>query len=490
MDARSIRWPAGRPPAVICPDLARPHLIGSAGAGMAPLGELLVASGRRVTGSDLRDAGHDPANLAGASAVVVSSAIPDSNPELQAAYAAGLAVVHRAQALDLLLGHHYLVGVTGTHGKTSTTAMLAHIALATGTDPTYAIGARLLGDGTRSRLGDGKFAIAEVDESDRSHLLVHPQLAIVTNIEHDHVEQYDDLPDVIEAMERFAQGIAAGGTIVINTADPGAAVLADRLRIADLASLTVVTVGTSPDDDLRIVSTTPTDSGGATVLTLQVGAISGVTACGPLLVTVPVPGRHQAVNAALAIAAAIEMGIGAEAAAEAIASYEGVDRRLSVTGMTRGIPIWDSYAHHPTEITADLQALREIAQTRGGRLLVAVQPCGLARLDAYRTRIARALEAADQIVILPVHTGTTTGTAADTGAAAPDGADVAAEASHALAAAISKPGRVHYTDDPDDAAELLARAARRGDVLVTMGGPAASHVGPLAEQQLARLIAV
>lgn len=450
------------------PDLSRPHFTGIGGMSMSGLALICAARGARVTGSDIDPArlaelaaagcpvqtGHGVPPPADATCVVWSTAIADDNPELAAARTAGIPVVHRAQALQALADGRTFVAVSGTHGKSSTTGMLATIFARLGGDPSYALGAELADTRDSARHGSGPVFIAEADESDRSFLWLKPDVAVILNVTDDHPENYSGLADHIDAYTGFAGGITPGGALVINVDDPGAAEVATRVR-GSRPDLRIVTVGTAPGADWRITAVTCRGMSSETALSTPGG--QQVTAY------LPVPGRHMAGNAVAAIAAAVGAGAPAPVAGavHALGSFGGVRGRLTLRTDRAGVFVIDSFAHHPVEIAADLAAARVIAGD-DGQVLAVYQPRGYGRTLAYAAPVASELAAADLVVLLDIHapawepnTGVTSQFIADAGA-----------------------GQVA---SPGDAVTMVTEAARHGDVVLVMGS------GPLAEQVCAAL---
>jgi len=460
--------------ATVPPAMDRPHFIGIGGAGMSGIAKILAQRGARVSGSDARDSetagalralgvtvhlGHDAAHLApDATAVVVSSAIRTENPELAAARERGIPVVHRSDALAALMAGTRPIAVAGTHGKTTTTSMLAVALTALGLEPSYAIGGDLDAPGSNAHHGSGEIFVAEADESDRSFHTYSPEVAVVLNVELDHHANYASLEEIYDSFETFVGKIRPGGTLVVNGDQPGAVELASRVR--DIGALNIVTVGESEGSDVRITRINPRG------LTSEVTVVLD----GRMLTfTVSVPGRHYAHNAVAALAAGIAMGVPARNLAAALAKYTGVKRRLQLKGEAAGVQVIDSYAHHPTEMAADLEAIRAAAD--GGRVLVVFQPHLFSRTRELGTEMGGALALADASVVLDVYParedpipGVTSELVVDAARAA--GADVVAE--HDKAAV------------PD----AVAGMAKPGDLVLTMGAGDVTDLGPLI---LARL---
>jgi UDP-N-acetylmuramate--alanine ligase len=456
------------------PALDRPHFIGIGGAGMSGIAKILAQRGAQVAGSDARDSetaealralgvtvhlGHDAAHLApDATAVVVSSAIRAENPELAAARERGIPVVHRSDALAALMDGTRPIAVAGTHGKTTTTSMLAVALTALGLEPSYAIGGDLDAPGSNAHHGAGEVFVAEADESDRSFHTYSPEVAVILNVELDHHANYASLEEIYDSFETFVGKIRPGGTLVISADQSGAVELTSRVR--DIGSLNIVTVGESEHADVRITRIK------ARGLTSEVTVVLD----GRMLTfTVSVPGRHYAHNAVAALAAGIAIGSPARNLASSLAKYTGVKRRLQLKGEAAGVQVIDSYAHHPTEMAADLEAIRAAAD--GGRVLVVFQPHLFSRTRELGAEMGGALALADSSVVLDIYParedpvpGVTSELVIDAARAA--GADVVAE------------------HDKAAVPEAVAGMAKPGDLVLTMGAGDVTDLGPLI---LARL---
>ncbi|MEK2491807.1 UDP-N-acetylmuramate--L-alanine ligase [Kitasatospora purpeofusca] len=453
-----------------------PHFIGIGGAGMSGLAKILAVRGASVSGSDSKESetvlalralgaavhiGHAAEHVPdGASSIVVSSAIRADNPELVAARERGIPVVHRSDALAALMGGRRALAVAGTHGKTTTTSMLAVALGELGLDPSYAIGGDLDAPGSNAHHGTGEIFVAEADESDRSFHKYAPEVAIVLNVELDHHANYASIDEIHESFETFVARITPGGTLVVSADHDGAREL--TARVAAREGLNVVTVGASEDADLRVLSVV------AHGMTSEVTVLLDGEELG---FTVSVPGRHYAHNAVAALAAGIALGVPAADLAKALGAYTGVRRRLQLKGEAGGVQVIDSYAHHPTEMTADLEAIREATE---GRVLVVFQPHLFSRTQQLAEEMGAALALADASVVLDIYParedpipGVTSELILD--AARRAGAEVTAE--HDFAAAPA----------------LLAGLARPGDLLLTMGAGDVTNLGPEILRHLANV---
>ncbi|WP_431037670.1 UDP-N-acetylmuramate--L-alanine ligase [Streptomyces sp. P6-2-1] len=456
------------------PALDRPHFIGIGGAGMSGIARILAQRGASVAGSDAKDSataaslralgatvhiGHDAAHLAeGTSAVVVSSAIRADNPELVRAEELGIPVVHRSDALAALMAGTRPLAIAGTHGKTTTTSMLAVSLSALGLDPSYAIGGDLDAPGSNAHHGTGEIFVAEADESDRSFHTYAPEVAVVLNVELDHHANYASIEEIYESFETFVGKIVPGGTLVISADHEGARELTRRVR--DRADLKVVTYGSAEDADVRVLKVTPR------------GLTSEVTVSldGKLLTfTVSVPGSHYAHNAVAALVAGVALGVPVHNLASAVRGYTGVKRRLQLKGEAEGVQVVDSYAHHPTEMAADLEAMRGAVE---GRILVVFQPHLYSRTQELGKEMGQALALADSSLVLDIYParedpieGVTSELIIAAGRAA--GADVSP---------------LHAKDE---AAEAVAGMAKPGDLVLTMGAGDVTDLGPAILDRLA-----
>ncbi|MFF3216694.1 UDP-N-acetylmuramate--L-alanine ligase [Streptomyces sp. NPDC002886] len=448
--------------------MERPHFIGIGGAGMSGIAKILAQRGAKVAGSDARDSetaqalrahgatvhiGHAAGHLADdATCVVVSSAIRADNPELARAAELGIPVVHRSDALAGLMDGLRPIAVAGTHGKTTTTSMLAVSLSALGLDPSYAIGGDLDAPGSNAHHGEGDIFVAEADESDRSFHKYTPQVAIILNAELDHHANYASMDEIYESFETFVGKIPAGGTLVIAHAQAGAAEIAGR--VSGNPDLMIVTYGEEPTADVQITKITPRG------LTSEVTVVID----GRMLTfTVSVPGRHYAHNAVAALAAGVALGIPAHNLASALGKYTGVKRRLQLKGEAAGVQVIDSYAHHPTEMTADLEAIRGAAGD--SRILVVFQPHLFSRTQELGKEMGQALALADASVVLdiyPAREDPIPGITSEiiVAAARAAGADVTPEHSK------------------EAVADVIAGMAKPGDLVLTMGAGDVTDLGP------------
>ncbi len=482
--------------------LGRVHFIGIGGAGMSAIARILLARGVEVSGSDGKDSaglrelealgatvhvGHAAGAVDGADTVVVSSAIRASNPERAAARAAGLRVLHRSQALAAAMAADRVVAVAGTHGKTTTTSMITVLLRGAGLDPSFAIGGTVPALGVNAANGSSDIFVAEADESDGSFLNYRPQIAVVTNVEPDHLDHYGTAEAVYESFDRFAALLPPGGLLVACADDDGALALAQR---AQAAGTRVVLYGHSDSADLQLsaaMSSAGTGTSSSVLIRQQPDAdraqptpsgpqLSGrAPAAGPVAgsartaLEVPlelqVPGTHNALNAVAAIAVALELGIEPAAAVAAVSEFTGAARRFELKGQGAGVYVYDDYAHHPTEVEAALKAARTVAGKH--RVHVLFQPHLFSRTREFAAAFARALELADNVAVLdiyPAREDPIPGVSSELITAAPGGSG-------------SPSGRVRYAPDAAAAVDSLAAAAEPGDIILTVGAGDVTQYG-------------
>ncbi|NHW48921.1 UDP-N-acetylmuramate--L-alanine ligase [Paenarthrobacter sp. MSM-2-10-13] len=381
--------------------LGRVHFIGIGGVGMSAVARIMVARGIPVSGSDVKDlpvmrdlavagariaVGYDAGNLGDAQTVVAGSAIRDDNPELVAARQTGLPVLHRSEALAATMAGHRVVTVAGTHGKSTTTSMVAVLLKEAGLDPSFAIGANVPALGVNAAHGESDIFVAEADESDGSFLNYRPLIAVVTNVEADHLDHYGTPEAVFASFDEFAALLPSNGVLLACADDAGALALAERTASKGITR--VLTYGTSSAADVRLH-----DGGPGDVSVALGGAVHGLE--------LQVPGRHNALNAAAAFAVAVELGVEPGAAAAALGHFTGASRRFEFKGQGRGVRVYDDYAHHPTEVRAALSAARSVAA--GKKVHVLFQPHLFSRTREFATEFAAALDLADTALILDIY---------------------------------------------------------------------------------------
>jgi UDP-N-acetylmuramate--alanine ligase len=450
-------------------DLGRVHFTGIGGAGMSGIARVMIARGVAVSGSDSAGGdllaslaalgadvhvGHAAANLVDADTVVVSSAIRPDNPEFAAARAQGLRVLHRAAALASVMLGRRGVAVAGTHGKTTTTSMITTALRHCGADPGYVIGGILTETGLGAEDGSGPLFVAEADESDGSFLMLSPEVAVVTCVEADHLDNYAGLAEIEDAFAAFARQIVPGGVLVACADDPGARSLA---AAAAALPVRVRTYGEADDADYRITSVTPLGMR----VGLEVAAPGGAP---PARLEVGVPGRHNALNAAAAYAAVLELGlpsVRAGQAASGLAAYRGARRRMEPKGEAGGVTVLDSYAHHPTELAADLRAARDVSS--GGRVIAVFQPHLFSRTRIFADQFGAALGLADEVFVLDVYAAREDPEPGVTGE---------------LVARAVPGGRAVFLPDRSAVPGTVADIARPGDLVLTMGAGDVTALGP------------
>ncbi|MEB3982342.1 UDP-N-acetylmuramate--L-alanine ligase [Mycobacterium sp. 663a-19] len=456
-------------------------MVGIGGAGMSGVARILLDRGGLVSGSDAKESrgihalrargaliriGHDASSLdllpGGATAVITThAAIPKTNPELVEARRRGIPVVLRPAVLARLMDGRTTLMVTGTHGKTTTTSMLIVVLQHCGLDPSFAVGGDLGEAGTNAHHGSGDFFVAEADESDGSLLEYTPNVAVVTNIETDHLDFYGSPDAYVGVFDAFVERLAPGGALVVCTDDPGAAALAERT--AELG-IRVLRYGSGPQPEHDLAGTLLSWEQQGT------GAVAHIQLAGephPRVMRLLVPGRHMALNALGALLAAIEIGAPADDVLDGLAGFEGVRRRFELVGTSGvgagSVRVFDDYAHHPTEISATLAAVRTVLEQSGdGRSLVVFQPHLYSRTKAFAAEFGRALDAADEVFVLDVYG------AREQPLAGVSGASVAEH--------VSAP--VRYLADFSAVAREVAEAAGPGDVIVTMGAGDVTLLGP------------
>jgi UDP-N-acetylmuramate--alanine ligase len=437
------------------------HFMGIAGAGMSALAELFVRRGVRVTGCDLTTAGtddlarlgisltagHDPSHTEQARAVVVTAAVRPNHPELERARSLGLAVIKRAEALGDLTRGRELVGVAGTHGKTTTTVMTADALAAAGRDPTALVGGRVSAWGGNLRPGGDRLYVVEADEYDRSFLTLDTTVAVVTNVEADHLDIYQDLKSIRAA---FAQFVRGARTVILCADDAGANTLPTR------PSSEIIRYGIDSDDARLLARDPRTVDGRFTFAVDYDGEPLGD-------VSLAVPGRHNALNALAAIASGLALGAPFEKMVPALARFAGVGRRFEHVGDAGGIRVIDDYAHHPTEIAATLAAARSAYPTR--RIVVAFQPHLYSRTRDFAREFGAALARSDLLFLTEIY-------------AAREQPIPGVTADLIVDAVKSAGGTLRWRGSRSDLAAALAQDVRDGDVVIVMGAGDITRTGP------------
>lgn len=436
------------------------HFVGIGGAGMSGIAEVVATLGFNVSGSDMRASkvterleaqdivvkiGHNAANIDGASVVVISSAVGEDNPEVVAAHAANIPVIPRAEMLAELMRFRYGIAIAGTHGKTTTTSLTASILAEAGLDPTFVIGGKLNSAGTNARLGDSQYLVAEADESDASFLLLQPMMAVVTNIEPDHLSTYGgDFDRLRDSFIEFLHHLPFYGRAVVCVDDTEVRELLPRI------SRPVLTYGFHESADLR--ATDFSQSGAQSNFTVSCDGES-------LPITLNMPGRHNVQNALAAIGVALELGASPESIQAALAKFEGIGRRFHMRGevpAAAGTAILvDDYGHHPTEVAATIEAARDSWPEK--RLVTIFQPHRYSRTQDLFEDFAAVLSKTDVLLLCEVYA------AGEEPVAGADG--------RSLAAAIRARGQVNpvFIDDLNAIAPVLDGLLEDGDVVLTLG---------------------
>ena len=453
------------------------HFVGIGGSGMGGIAEVLLNLGYRIQGSDLKHnaiterlaglgasirIGHSAANADRADVVVVSSAVAADNPEVQAALARRVPVVPRAEMLGELMRFRESIAVAGTHGKTTTTSLIASVLAEGGEDPTFVIGGRLKSAGSNARLGAGRYLVAEADESDASFMHLQPVIAVVTNIDNDHLGTYGgDFAELERSFFEFLHNLPFYGLAVLCGDDEHLNGMLTRLARPFL------TYGLREGVDVRASDLVP-ERAGTSFLVARPGRAA------PLRVMLNLPGTHNVRNALAAIAVASELGVDDEAICRALAAFQGIDRRMQYIGEAQiaggTVSIVDDYGHHPTEIAATLEALRQAWPAR--RLVLVFQPHRYTRTRDLLDDFANVLAAVDVLLVTEVYAA---------GEAPIKGAD-----GRAICRAIRSRGKVEpvFVEKLEHIAAALSDVLRPGDVIVTMG---AGHIGAIAQELPAKL---
>ncbi len=449
------------------------HFIGIGGIGMSGIAEILLTLGMKVSGSDLRRSsvtdrlaqmgatvyeGHEAGHVGDASVIVTSSAVSANNPEVVEARARKIPVIQRAEMLAELMRLKYGIAIAGMHGKTTTTSMVASVLAAGGLDPTVVVGGRVDALGSNARLGSSQYLVAEADESDRSFLKLSPILAVVTNLDREHMDCYRDMADVETAFLTFMDKVPFYGAVIACVDNPLLAMILPR------AQRRVYTYGVAASADYRLEVL----DAGSELGDRANCAVSGfrrfqvITTHGPLgPFELRVPGRHNILNATAAVAIAHQLGIAADKIAEGLANFNGVDRRFQLRGKANGIAVVDDYGHHPTEISATLAAARECGYNK---IHVIFQPHRYTRTRDLLADFGIAFTLADAVTVLPIY--------------AASEEPIPGVSAELLVARISNVD-ARYAADFATAVTLAVEAAQPGDLILTLGAGNVSQLAPL-----------
>ncbi|MBV9994155.1 MAG: UDP-N-acetylmuramate--L-alanine ligase [Caulobacteraceae bacterium] len=442
-------------------DLGPVHFVGIGGIGMSAIAEIMLRIGYAVQGSDLRASanterleklgariftGHEAAHIEGASAVVYTSAVNTDNPELAAARERRIPLVRRAEMLAELMRLHYSVAVGGTHGKTTTTSMVAAILDAAGFDPTVVNGGIINAYGANAKVGEGDWIVVEADESDGTFLRLRPTVAVVTNIDPEHLDHYETFEAVKRAFRGFVESVPFYGFAAVCIDDPDVQEMA-----AGMENRRLITYGLNPQAEVRALNV-GMGAEGSTFDVLITGAGGATTVLGDI--TLPMAGEHNVRNALAALAIGRELGAPEKAIRKGLAGFGGVRRRFSIVGTGRGVRVVDDYGHHPVEIAAVLKAARAVSR---GRVIAVVQPHRYTRLRDLFQEFCRAFNDADTVIVADVY---------------PAGESPIEGASRdALVEGLRRHGhrRVLALEEPASLARLIAAEAQPGDLAVCLG---------------------
>ena len=447
----------------------RVHFIGIGGAGMSGLARISLSHGITVSGSDAKDSSvvkalqalgatiattHAASNVDGADLVVYSTAISPSNAELMRAQELKLSTLTRAAALSILMSESKSIAVAGTHGKTTTSSMMAVALQACGADPSFAIGGTITASGSNAHRGTGEIFVAEADESDGSFIEYHPYAAVVTNVEHDHVDFFATPEDVAQAFKDFAATINKDGFLTYCADDQGAKALASSVKTCALISY-----GIDESCDLRLDSI-ELEAMGSRARAIWRGKVVG-------FIELQVPGHHNLLNAAAVLATGLNLGFPAPELLTGLSVFRGTGRRFELKGTVHGVRVIDDYGHHPTEIDVTLKAARRFAGD--GRLIVIFQPHRYSRTKAFSAQFAKALDMADRAIVLEVY--------------AASEKPIAGVTSRLITDAMSHgeyiPNFIEVTDSVIDSAQPQ-------DVIITLGAGDVSSLAPIIVDGLSR----
>lgn len=447
------------------------HFIGVGGAGMSALALVLAQRNIKVTGSDMKESrytralkaagvevsvGHAAEYVGNPEVVVVSTAIPESNIEYQWALDHGIQIWPRAQMLAHLAEHRRTIAVAGTHGKTSTSSMVATMLSRMGQEPSFCIGGEVDGLGCNAQSGAGSIYVVEADESDGSFVYLRPDIALITNIEADHMDHYDSIADIENIFLEFMNRVTTDGTILV---------CADDQRLVELARSTsrhVLTYGFAPDADFRCVIT------GHKGIGTQFDVLMNNEVIGSSYIATP--GSHMVANACGALATAYISGLDVKEAALALGSYTGVRRRFDFVGETGGVTVVDDYGHHPTEVQATLGAAKQLDYRR---LIVCFQPHRYSRTAAFESEFGEAFQSADHVVLMDVFS------AGEPPVPGVSGRTIVESILHNHPYA-----QVAYLPHRTDVVSYLAHITRDGDLVMTMGAGDVTAIGPELVQHL------
>lgn len=443
---------------MIKPDFSQPvpddfgvvHFIGIGGSGMSGIARILIGMGHRVTGSDLRDTsnvkalrelgaeifiGHDEAHLGNPDTVVVTSALWPTNPEYLLAKSRGIPVIHRSQALAALASKKRLIAVAGAHGKTTSTGMVITALIAMGQDPSFVNGGVINSVGASSKSGSGELFVIEADESDGSFLHYDTAVSLITNVDPDHLDHYGS----VEAFHRVFADFANKSKefVVISSDDPGAR------EVAKLVHKPMISFGQSPTADIKVQNISPNAQ--VSFELVYKGEVQRAR--------LTLAGRHNALNAAGAVATLVGLGFEFERALQEVAKFQGTERRFELHGNQRGVSVYDDFAHHPTEVAAALEGARAVVGS--GKIITVFQPHLYSRTRLFAKEFAEVLSASDEVVLLDIYAAREDPEPGVTG--------------ELILNHFADKARIHYVPDWNQAPATAAKLASEGDFIVTMG---------------------
>jgi len=432
------------------------HMIGIGGIGMSGIAEVLLNLKYEVSGSDIKRSKiterleslgarifytHNPENVEGADVIVISSAIKPDNPEVLRARELRLPVIPRTEMLSELMRMKFSIAVSGSHGKTTTTSLIGEILAVAGMDPTLVVGGRLKGLGTNARLGSGKYFVAEVDESDGTFRIISPVIAVVTNIDREHLDTYKTLKSLKLAFLHFLNAVPFWSLSIVCVDDKGVRSIIPKVKRR------LLTYGLRRDADFRASSVESTPKGSHFKVTYRGKEVGNFF--------IPLLGIHNVVNALAAMCVAEELGISMRDVKTAFENFSGIERRLEFKGVKEGVYYYDDYGHHPTEIMNTLSAITQHLKTR--KLHVIFQPHRFTRTSILMEEFARAFSQADTLIVMDIYPA---------GEPPIDGVN-----SEVLVKKIRETGHpsVHYISDFEGIKEIITRVAREGDIVLTLG---------------------
>jgi UDP-N-acetylmuramate--alanine ligase len=441
------------------------HFVGIGGIGMSGIAEVLVNLGFHVSGTDLKESavterlrslgikvnlGHEAKHIEGAQVVVISSAVRGDNPEVVAAHVAKIPVIPRGEMLAELMRLKQGIAIGGSHGKTTTTCMIAQVMSQASLDPTIVIGGKLGILGSNAKLGKGDYLVAEADESDGSFLMLNPTLAVITNIDREHLDHYKDIEEIRAAFVEFANKVPFYGSVFACMDDPNVA------QVLPLLKRRVKTYGTNPQVDLRAYDIRQDEfftTFSATAFGEEIGEFS-----------INVPGHHMVLDALAAIGVALELGIGKDQIRTSLATFSGAERRFTKKGEKDGVLVVDDYGHHPTEIAATLKAARKGFPER--RIIAAFQPHRYTRTKALLDEFSRAFFEADVVVITNIY--------------AASEQPIPGLSGETVVAGLQSHGQreVYSVPKVEDLPKVLKSLTKAGDLLITFGAGTITNVGP------------